>query len=142
MNLTTEQLAELIAGIAKAQQAIVDAIDSDSGGWKNTHLLPKINTAANMRLPVPRLIDVPARVLMRSQGRVPMDVPSIVRMLQEAMGVPPPAPGAAPVAVPETVPVAAPVAAAAGVVAGAAVASAAQSTPTAGGDDLSNFFDT
>ena len=86
--------------------------------------------------------DVPARVLMRSQGRVPMDVPSSVRMLQEAMGVPPPAPGAAPVAVPETVPVAAPGAAAAGVVAGAAVASAAQSTPTGGGDDLSNFFDT
>ena len=140
MNLTTEQLAELIAGIAKAQQAIVDAIDSQNGGWKNTHLLPKINTAANMRLPVPRLMDVPARVLMRSQGRVPMDVSSIVRMLQEAMGVPPPAPGAAPVVVPETV--AAPVAAVAGAVTGAAVASSVQSTPTAGGDDLSSFFDT
>ena len=140
MNLTTEQLAELIAGIAKAQQAIVDAIDSQNGGWKNTHLLPKINTAANMRLPVPRLMDVPARVLMRSQGRVPMDVSSIVRMLQEAMGVPPPAPGAAPVVVPETV--AAPVAAVAGAVTGATVASSLQSTPTAGGDDLSSFFDT
>ena len=141
MNLTTEQLAELIAGIAKAQQAIVDAIDSQNGGWKNTHLLPKINTAANMRLPVPRLMDVPARVLMRSQGRVPMDVSSIVRMLQEAMGVPPPAPGAAPVVVPETV--AAPVAAVAGAVTGAAVASSSvQSTPTAGGNDLSSFFDT
>ena len=140
MNLTTEQLAELIAGIAKAQQAIVDAIDSQNGGWKNTHLLPKINTAANMRLPVPRLMDVPARVLMRSQGRVPMDVSSIVRMLQEAMGVPPPAPGAAPVVVPETV--AAPVAAVAGAVTGAAVASSVQSTPTAGGDDLGSFFDT
>ena len=140
MNLTTEQLAELIAGIAKAQQAIVDAIDSQNGGWKNTHLLPKINTAANMRLPVPRLMDVPARVLMRSQGRVPMDVSSIVRMLQEAMGVPPPAPGAAPVVVPETV--AAPVAAVAGAVTGATVASSVQSTPTAGGDDLGSFFDT
>ena len=140
MNLTTEQLAELIAGIAKAQQAIVDAIDSQNGGWKNTHLLPKINTAANMRLPVPRLMDVPARVLMRSQGRVPMDVSSIVRMLQEAMGVPPPAPGAAPVVVSETV--AAPVAAVAGAVTGAAVASSVQSTPTAGGDDLGSFFDT
>ena len=140
MNLTTEQLAELIAGIAKAQQAIVDAIDSQNGGWKNTHLLPKINTAANMRLPVPRLMDVPARVLMRSQGRVPMDVSSIVRMLQEAMGVPPPAPGAAPVVVPETV--AAPVAAVAGAVTGVAVASSVQSTPTAGGDDLGSFFDT
>jgi hypothetical protein len=140
MNLSTEQLAELLAGIARSQQAIIDAVDSENGGWKNTHLLPKINTAANMRLAIPRLQDVPSRILMRSQGRVPMDIASIVRMLNEATsGV-----AAAPVAAtpaPAT-PVAAPVAAAAvgaGVIAAAA---SSESTPAAGGDDLSNFFDT
>lgn len=74
MNLTIEQLAEIIAGIAKSQQAIIDAVDSENAGWKNTHLLPKINSAANLRFATPRLIDVPARVLMRSQGRNVMDV--------------------------------------------------------------------
>lgn len=138
MNLSTEQLAELLAGIARAQQAIVDAVESENGGWKNTHMLPKVTSAANMRLATPRLIDVPSRILLRSQSRVPMDVPTIVRMLNEAAG------GAAPAA-PATTPaaaVAAPVAAAAVVGAGVVAATAAESTPTAGNDDLSNFFDT
>ena len=100
MNLSTEQLAELLAGIARAQQAIIDAIDSENGGWKNTHLLPKVNTAANMRLAVPRLMDVPSRVLMRSQGRVPMDVPTITRMLEEALSGVAAAPAAAVAAAP------------------------------------------
>jgi len=139
MNLSTEQLAELLAGIARAQQAIIDAIDSENGGWKNTHLLPKVNTAANMRLAVPRLMDVPSRILMRSQGRVPMDVATIVRLLEEAMSGVAAAPAAAPAAkaaVPVAAAVAVPVAAA------AAVAATTESTPAAGGDDLSNFFDT
>ncbi|MBL8519825.1 MAG: hypothetical protein JNK75_04055 [Betaproteobacteria bacterium] len=123
MSLTTQQVAELLAGIVRGQQAIIDAIESESGGWKNTHLLPKLNTAANMRLAVPRLQDVPARVLLRSQGRVPMDIEGIVRLLNEASGVPAPAPGSAPST-------------------GAAVpAATAESKPSAGGDDLSNFFD-
>jgi hypothetical protein len=116
MNLTTQQVAELLAGIVRGQQAIIDAIESDNAGWKNSHLLPKVNTAANMRLAVPRLQDVPARVLLRSQGRVPMDIDGIVRLLNEASGVPAPAPGAAP-------------------------PSAVESKPGATGDDLSNFFD-
>jgi len=139
MNLSTEQLAELLAGIARAQQAIIDAIDSENGGWKNTHLLPKVNTAANMRLAVPRLMDVPSRILMRSQGRVPMDVATIVRLLEEAMSgvaAAPPAAAPAKVALPVAAAVAVPVAAA------AAVAATTESTPAAGGDDLSNFFDT
>ena len=133
MNLSTEQLAELLAGIARAQQAIVDAVESESGGWKNTHMLPKITSAANMRLATPRLIDVPSRILLRSQSRVPMDVPTIVRMLNEAVG------GAVAPAV--ATPAAAP-AAAAVVGAGVVAATAGESTPTAGNDDLSNFFDT
>jgi hypothetical protein len=138
MNLSTEQLAELLAGIARSQQAIVDAIESENGGWKNTHMLPKVTSAANMRLATPRLIDVPSRILLRSQSRVPMDVPTIVRMLNEAAG------GAAPAAAAPTPAAAAPVAAAAVVGAGAVAATAAttESQPTAGNDDLSNFFDT
>lgn len=156
MNLTIEQLAEVLAGITKAQQAIIDGIDSESAGWKNTHLIPKLTTASNMRLATPRLIDLPSRVLLRSQSRVPMDVGMITRLLHEAVSgetvpaiVPakpvitnpyPPATAAPSSAAPSS---AAPIAAAAGAVAGAvAGAAAVESTPAAGANDLSNFFDT
>lgn len=147
MNLTIEQLAEILAGIAKAQQAIIDGIESESGGWKNTHLIPKLTTASNMRLATPRLMDVPSRVLLRSQTRVVMDVATITRMLHEAVsGEPvPDVPAAKPavsvpadyVAAPTAKPITpAPVAPAATPAAPAA-AKQAPSTDI----DLGNFFD-
>jgi len=95
MSLTVEQLAELLAGIARSQQAIIDAIESDNGGWRNAHLLPKVTTAANLRLANARLIDLPSRILLRSQSRVPMDAATIARDLHVAIGgAPSPALGA------------------------------------------------
>ena len=96
MSLTVEQLAELLAGIARAQQAIIDAIESDNGGWRNAHLLPKVTTAANLRLADPRLIDLPSRILLRSQTRVPMDPATIARDLRLAMQSAPAAAAPAP----------------------------------------------
>lgn len=98
MSLTVEQLAELLAGIARAQQAIIDAIESDNGGWRNAHLLPKATTAANLRLANARLIDLPSRILLRSQSRVPMDAATIARDLHLAIGGAPAASAPAPVA--------------------------------------------
>ena len=95
MSVTTEQLAELLAGIVRAQQAIIDAVESQHGGFRNTHLLPKLTVAGNPRLATARLIDIPARVLLRSQGRVPMDVETILRDLNQAMGTAAAAPAAA-----------------------------------------------
>ena len=141
MNLSTEQLAELLAGIARSQQAIIDAIESESGGWRNTHLLPKLNTAANTRLATPRLLDIPARILLRSQGRVAMDVATIARALDEAVRSAVPAaaqPSAA--TTPQAVPIAVPIAAAA-VVGVAAVAATDASVPASPeSNDLGNFF--
>ena len=126
MNLNVEQIAELLAGIARSQQAIVDAIESESGGWRSTHLLPKLNTASNMRLATPRLIDIPSRILLRSQGRVPMDVATIVRAIQEALG---PTAAATPVSAPAAAPSA---------VAGGTTASVPADPKN---NDLGNFFD-
>lgn len=140
MNLSIEQIAELLAGIARSQQAIIDAIESESGGWRNTHLLPKLNTASNMRLATPRLIDIPSRILLRSQGRVAMDVATIARVLEEATRGAAPA-TTQPVAV-STSP-AVPIAGAAAVAGVAAVAAAVASVPaSADSNDLGNFFDT
>ncbi|MCA2997252.1 MAG: hypothetical protein ING75_01490 [Rhodocyclaceae bacterium] len=105
MIITTEQLAELLAGVVRSQQAIIDAIESESGGWRNTHLIPKLNTAANLRLPNVRLLDIPSRVLLRSQSRVPMDVATIARDLNAALGT---GRGTAPSAAAATAPAAPP----------------------------------
>lgn len=133
MNLSIEQIAELLAGIARSQQAVIDAIESENGGWRNTHLLPKLNTASNMRLATPRLIDIPSRVLLRSQGRVAMDVATIARALEEA------AKGAVPTTTPSPT---AQAQTGTGVAAPAAIAAAA--VPIAGvaaSEDIGNFFD-
>jgi hypothetical protein len=82
MNLTTEQLAELIAGIARAQNAIIDAVERAEGGWRNAHLIPMLNVAANVRSAEPRLLDLPARVLLRAQGRGALDIAAIVADLE------------------------------------------------------------
>lgn len=134
MNLSIEQIAELLAGIARSQQAIIDAIESETGGWRNTHLLPKLTTASNMRLATPRLMDIPSRVLLRSQGRVAMDVATIARALEEAVSGAPIANTPAPAGTaPAVAPVAASVSSAVTAIPAAAVASSV---------DVGNFFDT
>ena len=142
MNLSTEQIAELLAGIARSQQAIIDAIESENSGWRNIHLLPKLNTAANTRLATPRLVDIPSRILLRSQGRVAMDVATISRALAEATGSvasatnPPPA-----ASIQQAASHAAPVAAVAAVAGVAAVAATESSPVGSDSNDLGNFFD-
>ena len=151
MTLSTEQLAELLAGIARSQQAIIDAIESESGGWRNTHLLPKLNTAANTRLATSRLLDIPSRILLRSQGRQPMDIATIVRALEAVGGgaeavtttqAPNPVPvasQAAPIASTATIAAVAAVATAA--VGAVAVATAGSAPDSREDDQLGNFFD-
>jgi hypothetical protein len=109
MTISVEQLAELLAGIARSQQAIIDAMDGESAGWRNRVLLPKLNVAANLRIPEPRLLDIPSRVLLRSQTRVPMDTESIARDLRIALDSATPAaiPAVAPAAVAASAPLAA-----------------------------------
>ena len=163
MNISAEQLAELLAGIAKAQNAIIDAVERANGGWRSTHMSPTLNVAANMRSAEPRLVDLPSRVLLRYQGRTAVDVTLIAAELDHLVtGAPMPAaaanasaamarpeavlatarsiaaaPAASPApATPKTVP-AAPVAARpVAPVAPAPAPAAPQTDPAAGGDDL------
>ncbi len=95
MNLTPEQLAELLAGIARSQQAIIDAIDRANPGFRSTYLLPTLNVAANLRIPEVRLLDLPSRILLRSQGRVGMDLETVLNNLNAALGQPAAAPASA-----------------------------------------------
>ena len=119
-----DQLAELLAGIAKAQNAVLDAMDRAMPGFKNTHLAPVLNVAANTRLGEPRLVDLPSRVLLRYQGRAAVDVAAIKADLDRLLGAGG-ASAAATARAPSAATAAAPVAAAAATASDPAAAPAA-----------------
>lgn len=90
MEISSEYLADLLIGIAKAQTAVIDAMERANPGFRNTHAVPLLQIAANMRAGDPRLIDLPARVLLRMQGRVALENASVVADLERlAKGGPP-----------------------------------------------------
>jgi hypothetical protein len=94
MNLTAEQLAELLAGIARAQTALIDAVERANGGWRNNHLIPLLTIAANMRMAQPRLLDLPSRVLLRVQGRGAIDMAALAADIVRLMSATPASPAA------------------------------------------------
>ena len=98
MNLTTDHLADILIGIARAQNAVIDAIDRANPGFRSQHASPLITLAANMRAGNPRMIDLSSRILMRLQGRVALDAKVVKADLERLMGAP--AVGAAPAAKP------------------------------------------
>ena len=98
-NVTTQQLAELIIGIARAQQAVVDAIESQKVGFKGTHLASALDYAAKARVTTRPLTlqEFPARVLIQCMSRAGPNVAQVARDLEALLGgqSAPAAPGAA-----------------------------------------------
>ena len=87
MNLTTHQLAEILIGIARSQQALIEAIESMKAGFKGTYLAPALDSVARIRStgrPL-SLQEYPARVLLQCQGRAGPNVEQIVRDLEELL---------------------------------------------------------
>ena len=87
-NVSNQQLAELLVGIARAQQAIIDAIESSKAGFKGTHLSPALMNVARVRDThrALQLGDLPARVLMQCMGRNGPNVEQIARDLEALIG--------------------------------------------------------
>jgi hypothetical protein len=73
MDISSEQLADILIGVARAQNAVIDAMERANPGFRSNHASPLITQAANMRAGNPRMIDLPARILMRLQGRVALE---------------------------------------------------------------------
>lgn len=97
---STQQLAELLIGIARAQTALIHGLESAMAGVRTQHILPQLQNLAHLRdHPEPTLIDLPVRILLTSQGRVPPDPATVVRDLERLFAAPPAtAAAAAPVA--------------------------------------------
>jgi hypothetical protein len=85
MNLTSDHLADLLIGIARAQNAVIDAIDRANPGFRSQHAAPMITLAANMRAGDPRMIDLSSRILMRLQGRVALDAAQVKADLERPL---------------------------------------------------------
>lgn len=90
-NFDSKQLAELLIGIARAQQVIIDAVESARPGFKMTHLTPVLHAAAKLRNTnhVATLTDLPARLLLQCQGRVGPDVSQVQRDLEQMLSAKP-----------------------------------------------------
>ena len=87
MNLTTHQLAEILIGVARTQQAIIDGVESMKAGFKGTYLAPALDSVAKLRSTGRALTlqEYPARVLLQCQGRAGPNVEQIVRDLEELL---------------------------------------------------------
>lgn len=131
--MDSTQLAELLMGIAKAQNAVIDAIERAEPGFKNNHAVPILTTAANVRAALPRIQDLPSRILLRMQGRAAFDVAQIQQDLEAALASHGVSPGASGEPGANLSPAALRAAAR---IPGATPAAAAAPRPAAPGDDL------
>ena len=130
------QLAELLMGIAKAQAAVIDAVERAEPGFKNNHAVPMLTTAANVRAAVPRIQDLPARILLRMQGRAAFDIAQIQQDLEAAFAAHGAPPGASAEPGANLSPAAMRAAARVPAAAAAAPPASAPSAPAAGADDF------
>lgn len=87
VDITTRHLAELLVGIARAQQAVIDAVESSKPGFRSTHLAPALTNAARVRDThrLVQLADFPARVLMQCMGRNGADIDRVAQELEQLL---------------------------------------------------------
>ena len=86
-GITTQQLAELLIGVARSQQAIIDAVEGMKAGFKSTHLGPALDSAAKLRStgrPL-TLQEFPARVLVQCQGRAGPNLEQMIKDLDDLL---------------------------------------------------------
>ena len=87
LQISAIQLAELLAGIARAQAAVVHGLENELAGVRSGRVIPAVQNAAHLRdHPNPTLVDLPVRVLLNSMGRVPPDPAVIAKDLERLLG--------------------------------------------------------
>ena len=96
LQISAQQLAELLSGIARAQFAMINGVERAMTGAKSTHIMPALGNVAHLRdRPQASLVDLPVRILMSYESRVGPDLAAIQRDLERLI---PAASGAAPAA--------------------------------------------
>jgi hypothetical protein len=86
MEISAQQLAELLVGIARAQAAVVNGLENVNPGTRG-QVLPAIQNVAHLRdHPQPTLVDLPVRVLLSHMSRAVPDTEAIARELERLCG--------------------------------------------------------
>jgi len=82
-EVTTEQLAQLMMGVARSQLAVIDSIENSKAGFKFTHARPTLETASRIRSNhAETLADFPSRLLLQMLGRNSPDLDRVTRDLK------------------------------------------------------------
>ena len=88
-EITTQQLAQILLGIARAQNAIVEAMENSKIGFRATHFRPAVESASRIRANRPdTLTDYPARLLLQMLGRTGPDIDTVQRDLERLLALP------------------------------------------------------
>ena len=83
LQISALQLAELLAGIGRAQAAMVQGLENELAGVRSGLVIPAVQNAAHLRdHPEPTLVDLPVRIFLGSMGRVGPDPAVIARDLE------------------------------------------------------------
>jgi len=83
LQISAQQLAELLSGIARAQTAMVHGIETANPGTRSNFIVPAIQNAAHLRdHPQPTLTDLPVRILLTYMGRSGPDIEAIAQDLE------------------------------------------------------------
>src|SRR5688572_4155355 len=99
MTMTSQQLAELLLGIARAQAGIIQGLESEMAGVRSGRIIPALQNVAHLRdHPQPTLTDLPVRVLLGTLGRQVPDTAGLLKDIERLLG------GAAPAAAPAEAP--------------------------------------
>ena len=87
LQITAQQLAELLSGIARAQAAVVLGLETVAPGTRGNYVLPAIQNVSHLRdHPFPTLVDLPVRILLSYMGRMGPDIEAVARDLERLLG--------------------------------------------------------
>ena len=83
MQISAQQLAELLLGIARAQAAIIHGLENEMAGVRSGRIIPALQNVAHLRdHPQPTLTDLPVRVLLGTLGRQVPDAAGLLRDIE------------------------------------------------------------
>ncbi|MBS1217188.1 MAG: hypothetical protein H6R21_321 [Proteobacteria bacterium] len=86
-EITTQQMAQLMIGVARSQLALIDSIENSKAGFKFTHVRPTLETASRIRSNhAETLADFPSRLLLQMLGRNSPDLERVAHELETLCG--------------------------------------------------------
>jgi hypothetical protein len=87
MEISAQQLAELLLGIARAQAGMIQGLENEMAGVRSGRIIPALQNVAHLRdHPQPTLTDLPVRVLLSTLGRQTPDAAGVIRDLERLIG--------------------------------------------------------